>query len=108
MKKLTYIGIATAGLLFVVFGFLLLNSRTGPEVGEPSLPESSVPILNIFEDKVVYGTDSLLDQDALRADCSVRGGVFRECGSVCPSDAEVCVAVCAFTCEFSSSIKDTR
>ena len=90
IKNLTYIGIAATGLIFIVFGFLMFNSETGP-----------VPILNTFEDKVVYGTDSSLDQDALRADCNVRGGVFQECGSMCPSDAEVCAAVCAFTCDFS-------
>ena len=48
-----------------------------------------VSIENSFEDKIVYG-------------------FFNECGSPCPSDAEICIAVCAFTCELSETGPDSE
>lgn len=68
-------------------------------VPPPSVP--NVPIANVFLDKIVYTSDQGADVSALRADCAKRGGEFRECGSPCPRSAEVCVEVCAFTCELS-------
>ncbi len=58
-----------------------------------------VPIESQFENKIVYGTSGDLDANALKRDCDARGGTFNTCGSVCPSDAEVCIQVCAYTCE---------
>jgi hypothetical protein len=61
-----------------------------------------VAIMAVFEDKVVYSTDAAVDTIPLREDCAERGGSFNECGSACASDAETCVAVCAFACELGS------
>lgn len=58
-----------------------------------------VPIMSTFEGKIVYSTDSSLDTTPLKEDCTERGGTFNECGTTCAPGAEVCVDVCAFTCE---------
>lgn len=55
-----------------------------------------------FADKVVYTADQSVDVEPLKQDCARRGGTFNNCGSPCTTDAEVCVEVCAFTCELSS------
>ncbi len=59
----------------------------------------TVPIENIFSDKIVYTTNPDANSAALRANCRERGGEFRECGSPCPANAKICIQVCAFTCE---------
>jgi len=58
-----------------------------------------IPIESRFARKIVYGTDNTLDQESLALDCTERGGVFNACGTICDVDADICVAVCAFTCE---------
>ena len=58
-----------------------------------------IPIESEFEDKIVYTTDGSVDTEPLIQHCAAKGGTFNECGSVCESDAEICIQVCAFTCE---------
>lgn len=60
---------------------------------------NTVPIEEIFDDKVVYTTEQDIDTEKLEQDCAERGGEFNTCGSICPSDAAVCAEVCAYTCE---------
>ena len=65
----------------------------------------TVPIANIFNNKVVYGIG--LSQDLLpllKQDCQQRGGTFQECGSPCGSNEQYCIAVCAFTCELKTQV----
>lgn len=52
-----------------------------------------------FPGKLVYTTERNVDVEALRKDCSLRGGYFNECGSPCEEGA-ICAQVCAYTCEF--------
>lgn len=67
---------------------------------EKEVGGGNIPLQAEFATKVVYTTDQSVDVAALRADCWGRNGTFNECGTVCSPDAETCVAVCAFTCEF--------
>ncbi|TVM35044.1 hypothetical protein [Oceanidesulfovibrio marinus] len=52
-----------------------------------------------FPGKLVYTTERDVDVEALRKDCTLRGGYFNECGSPCEEGA-ICAQVCAYTCEF--------
>jgi len=52
-----------------------------------------------FGNKIVYEATQSDTLEYLETDCAKRGGTFNECGSVCRSDAEVCVAMCGLTCE---------
>ncbi len=72
------------------------NSETRP-TGDALLgPEY---IAAEFPSKLVYTTERDVDVAALREDCRLRNGHFNECGSPC-DEGELCVQVCAYTCEF--------
>jgi hypothetical protein len=76
-----------------------------PDVQEP--PRESVLLdpgnfLAEYPEKIVYTTDRDVDVAVLRTDCENRDGVFNECGSPC-AEGEVCVEVCAYTCELPQS-----
>lgn len=63
---------------------------------------SEVSIEAEYEDKIVYTSNPELDEkEELESDCLQRGGEFNACGSPCASDAEACIEVCAYTCEFN-------
>ncbi len=71
-------------------------------------PGEELPIRQTFDNKVVYTTDVGLDTEAFKSDCRERGGEFNECGSVCAPDAEMCIEVCAYTCdEIGTSTAET-
>lgn len=61
--------------------------------------QAEIPILDTFEDKIIYTTDQKADVKLLKSDCAKRGGKFSSCGSICPPGAENCPAVCALVCE---------
>ncbi len=61
-----------------------------------------------YENKFVYAYDQEADVSAMRAHCRKYGGSFNECGSPCAPDAEVCQAVCVFTCEFDEPDDDSE
>ena len=63
----------------------------------------NVPIQAEFSNKIVYAVNDGTDSSALKNDCSKRGGVFNECGSVC-DEGDVCIRVCAFTCELKDKV----
>lgn len=62
-------------------------------------PSANVPIMSDFGTKIVYGTSRRLDVAALRQHCADLRGMFNECGTICAPGADMCVAVCAYTCE---------
>jgi hypothetical protein len=62
-----------------------------------TIPADIVNIKNDYGNKIVYSPEQNIDN--LRIDCNARGGTFNECGSSCSDDAEVCVMMCALTCE---------
>ncbi len=91
-KKTTLIILATVIVLGVVIaGAYLLQT------------ESSIPVRTEDDQKIVYTIDLSVDEERLRLDCSERGGKFNECGSPCGPDEDVCMAVCAYTCEFNDN-----
>lgn len=65
----------------------------------PKVSKAPIPIQSEYDDKVVYGIGDEVDRDAARKDCDARGGTFNTCGSSCKT-GEICIKVCAFTCEF--------
>ena len=90
------------GVILILGGYTLFKVSQYENVGVVKEPESAgntVPIQSEFSDKIVYGTNADLDEEALRNNCDSRGGTFNTCGSVCDK-GEVCIQVCAFTCEF--------
>ena len=60
--------------------------------------ENEIPIQAIYDSHIVYTLDASLATEPFVDDCRVRGGVFNSCGSSCAPEAEICVAVCAYTC----------
>lgn len=64
--------------------------------------EEDVPILSLYPEKVVYTNDLSLDTEIFIKDCSERRGEFNSCGSPCAPEEEYCVAVCAYTCDFTN------
>lgn len=60
------------------------------------------PMMASFDDKkIVYTTNVSQPSDQFERDCKRRGGNFRECGTICAPDAQMCATVCAFTCELT-------
>ncbi|MCI5108758.1 MAG: hypothetical protein MRY49_02830 [Candidatus Pacebacteria bacterium] len=64
--------------------------------------DGNVSVLAEYPEKVVYTTDISVDQKDLILDCMERDGIFNSCGSPCSLDEEFCVAVCAYTCDFTN------
>lgn len=62
--------------------------------------DANVNIKASYRNKVVYGSNPDLSVEDLRDDCEARGGSFNECGSACGPEADACIEVCAYTCEF--------
>jgi len=89
MKKSFNIVIAIIAIVIILGIYFYLTSS-----------DNAIKIADNFEDKIVYTTDSTADTNPLKKDCQERGGIFNSCGSPCPKSAKVCVAACAFTCEF--------
>jgi hypothetical protein len=63
-----------------------------------------IEIEHVYETKVVYTTRVDQSDTVYRRDCEERGGVFNRCGSVCSPYAEVCDAVCAYTCDLEGKL----
>jgi hypothetical protein len=84
--------------LVAVVGLVLLGGAAMffSQVFEEKL---NVPIHAEYPGNVVYTSSQSVEVEALKKDCAKRGGAFNECGSLCGPDAEVCAAVCAFTCD---------
>jgi hypothetical protein len=73
--------------------------------GTPYEPETTGinvnDIENIFKDRVVYGTGlDERDPQPYKENCEARGGTFNACGSPCDPEADSCIEVCAYTCDF--------
>ncbi len=78
-------------LLLVIFG---ISKRFQPSTDTTLItPESVLP------NQIIYTYDTSLDTAPYEADCKEKGGEFDACGSPCAPDNEVCVQVCAYTCE---------
>ncbi|MCK5095835.1 MAG: hypothetical protein KAR24_00615 [Candidatus Pacebacteria bacterium] len=73
------------------------NSK--PQIPDDKNDNGSVLIESDFGTKIVYGTSQSVDTAPLIKDCEARGGVFNTCGNPCGPEAEMCITVCAFTCE---------
>lgn len=88
MKYLVKIIVAMI-IIILAMGIFLARNLTSKEV----LIEQD------FGSKIVYEIRENLKIIDYENDCIKRGGIFNECGNVCEPDAEVCVMMCAFTCE---------
>lgn len=115
-KKIIYSVIAFVGLLVLGLGawwaysYFMNNgdsssqnqTKNNESTDEKKNDTEKVPISAEFENKIVYGTEANMNTDALKNDCSKRGGEFNECGTVCGPGAQVCTNVCAYTCELDT------
>jgi len=70
---------------------ILVDSYECPTVSTGSL------VTDEYKTKIVYNMSE--DVEMMKSDCEIRRGKFNECGSPCAPDAEMCVMMCAFTCE---------
>lgn len=77
-----------------------------PDVEEPDIeepldeePTDKIEISGIYENKIVYTTETSQNTAPYKADCNNRGGAFNDCGSPCGPDADFCIEVCAYTCD---------
>ena len=78
---------------------------TKPQIPDDKSDNTPISIESNFGTKIVYGTSQSVDTAPLIKDCEARGGTFNTCGSPCESEAEMCIDVCAFTCESISTIQ---
>src|SRR3990167_9029671 len=89
-------GLVVSAVLSAVIGFKIFDwPRSKPVVFD------KIPILSESSGRVIYTTDTSLNKEPFEKECRNRGGVFNPCGRSCPSAAEVCIEVCAYTCELS-------
>lgn len=64
-----------------------------------SSPE--IPPHGSAQEKIIYGTSAPSEGTGeYERDCTSRGGTFNTCGSPCRGGVDVCIQVCAYTCEF--------
>jgi hypothetical protein len=68
---------------------------------EKAVESSANFISNEYPTKIIY-TNDLSQTEAMKADCLKRSGTFNTCGSPCAPEAEVCIEVCAYTCELTT------
>ena len=92
MKKANEILIIILVLMVLLFLIYFINKNTG-----------KINIEKDYGNKIVYTTDVSKDKFNYINDCKKRSGTFNECGNVCSSDAELCIQICAFTCDNISS-----
>ncbi len=64
--------------------------------------DSDITIQKEFENKLVYEIDDSIPIKNYKNNCSEKWWTFNECWTTCWPDAEVCVQVCAYTCEFEN------
>jgi hypothetical protein len=64
---------------------------------------AETPILNIYEEKVVYEIiDSNADTTAIEEDCAEREGEFNSCGQGCAPSDDFCITACVPVCELGA------
>ena len=92
-------------IIFLILGLIIIGIIvywvSAREAVAPT-DTAIIPIEQEFSGKIVYTTDMGFDKKALANDCAKRGGQFNECGSVCETKEEMCIDVCAYTCEFTN------
>lgn len=87
----------------LIIAIVLLGASLGLYLrgNSPKDPvETEIPIAATYEGKIVYPFGSSVTKEAFASHCEREGGVFNACGTQCAPGAEMCTAVCAFTCEF--------
>ena len=67
---------------------------------------SEVEIKARYDNKIVYNSN--IDKEIAQRDCSKRQGFFNECGSACGKDADTCIELCTYTCEFEDKFTDVK
>ncbi len=120
MNKVSLILIVLLIGILIVFGLVENNLNLGGELEETNKevvdekPIKSIgdllptPIQSEFFDKIVYTTDMSFSEEPFIKHCSAIGGEFNSCGSTCESDAEICISVCAYTCNLDFSINESE
>jgi hypothetical protein len=105
MKSGKWIFLVVAAVFVVIAAVFIFTAEVenGEVENVGGNTNTGVEIQSEFSDKLVYTTDSLADTAPLVEHCEAQGGIFNACGSICGPEAEICAAVCAFTCEFESS-----
>lgn len=93
----TIVGVVAVLILGALIWWAVADTAAPPNNNE----RGSVPLQNDYGSKIVYTTDAETSTDALRNDCTERGGTFNECGTTCAPDADICADVCAYTCELA-------
>src|SRR3989338_1779725 len=91
-----------AVILIALLGALISQVKFG-KTRQPLDQVVRVPILYESPGRVVYTTGTTVDRALFEKDCWTRGGIFNACGRGCPPEAEICVEVCAYTCELSAA-----
>jgi|GEM_PF-2935807 hypothetical protein len=107
-SKLYIIILAIVAVAAMIFIYQSIPDTNDLEVSEyiddqyinTDLGEEDINIKASYSNKIVYGSSDDFNIEALRGDCEDRGGTFNECGSPCGPEADACIEVCAYTCEF--------
>ncbi|KKU48907.1 hypothetical protein A3H10_04595 [Candidatus Uhrbacteria bacterium RIFCSPLOWO2_12_FULL_46_10] len=101
MKKRLIVAYAILGLVILVVLAVVISFKIFDWPRSKPVVSDKVPILSESPGRVIYTTDTSLNKEPFEKECRNRGGVFNPCGRSCPSAAEVCIEVCAYTCELS-------
>lgn len=84
----------------VLFYFLNIEKDSPSNQNNDSISQiGEVEIQEDFATKIVYTSDVDQDKTMYQQHCEDLGGNFKNCGNLCAPDADMCAAVCAFTCE---------
>lgn len=87
-------------ILLLLFAIFIAGCKTVEE--ETTVEEDTLDIsFRELSSKFVY--DNGQDIDLLKQHCQENNGRFNECGTMC-EPGEICVTVCALTCEFEETV----
>ncbi len=64
---------------------------------------NDIAVKKEFDNKLVYEIDDSIPIESYKNSCKKSWWTFNKCWSSCWPDAEMCIQVCAYTCEFENS-----
>ncbi len=95
LNLIIYIVLGVVLIILFVLGFYFYQQFYSSNDNQ-----ADIPIENQFDGKIVYTTNTSLEQGPFRQDCLDRGGQFNPCGSICAPGTDICIELCAYTCTF--------
>lgn len=92
-------------VITLLFSILLISCSTNDNNtnnNNNNTGSTNVTIQKEFDNKLVYNIDDSIPIEDYKNHCIVNWWTFNECWSVCWPDAETCIEMCTYTCEFEN------